>query len=133
MGGCPAGTSARADRGRSGNPVLCLGGADLAHQLAKHAVVTHSYAIRLGGTAQCMSRVVARSVRQAHEVENGLVRAQEAAVTSAIAAMSAGPTRQQPPTSCAPAVIQLRTSLGSKVPAPAHACEAWSQASPRFG
>lgn len=70
---------------------------------------------------------------QAHDVENGLVRGQEAAATSAIAAISAGPTRQQPPTSCAPALIQLRTSLGSKAPAPAHAWEAWSQASPRFG
>ena len=79
------------------------------------------------------ARVVARSVRQAPDAETGLVRGQEAAVTSAIAAMSAGPTRQQPPTSCAPALIQLRTALGSKVPAPAHACEALSQASPRFG
>ena len=58
---------------------------------------------------------------------------QEAATTSAIAATSSVPTRQQPPTSRAPASTQPRTSWGSKVPDPTHVCATLSQTSPRFG
>src|SRR3712207_7606818 len=47
--------------------------------------------------------------------------------------MSSSPTRQQPPTSCAPAAIQLVTSAGAKAPDPVQVCAALSQASPRCG
>src|SRR6202011_1320762 len=52
---------------------------------------------------------------------------------SRIAAIPAGPTRQQPPTSRAPAATQDRTRRGSKELGPCHARAAASQASPLFG
>ena len=94
----------------------------LAARLGVRATTT---AVPDGRGATALADLAARPVRRGGRA---------ALLTAAwIAAISAGPTRQQPPTSRAPAASQEPTRPGAKAGSPTHRRAAASQPSPLFG